>query len=180
MTDEYLEGIMNRQFPAMTHQDVAGVIAERLRRLAKIARRALDTGKMVSVWSADPATLDEAAKALESQAKALSALEAERNTWDRRVAYDELKAREYENRATQQRQIDSLSARLADARRVIEPFAEMRVALDLIAADKPGEQLLDNRAVFQTWGLKGTPKAKQITLGHLRAARDFLNAKEKT
>lgn len=38
-------------------------------------------------------------------------LRAERDQWDRRVMYDELAVREYENRATQQRHIDEQTAR---------------------------------------------------------------------
>jgi len=60
--------------------DVKDLI-ERLERLAKIARRALVTNKTLSVWSADPETLELAAEAL-------SRLSVER---------DELKAKERES-----------------------------------------------------------------------------------
>lgn len=46
---------------------------------------------------------------VERAADEIEKLLAERDTWDRRVAYDELKAREYENRATQQGQINRLT-----------------------------------------------------------------------
>lgn len=46
-------------------------------------------------------------------------LEAERDKWDRRVAYDELQAREHENRATQQHQIDALTIRAEAAERAL-------------------------------------------------------------
>lgn len=63
---------------------------------------------------------------------------------------------------------------LAEAVEVLRPFAEIREALELISANKPGDVLLDERAIFQTWGLKDTPTSRQITLGHLRAARQFV------
>ena len=62
---------------------------------------------------------------------------------------------------------------LAEAVEVLRPFAEIREALELISANKPGDVLQDERAIFQTWGLKDTPTSRQITLGHLRAARQF-------
>lgn len=66
-----------------------------------------------------------------------------------------------------------LSTLRARVREVVWPFAEIRQALELISANKPGDELLDERAIFQTWGLKDTPTSKQITLGHLRAARQL-------
>lgn len=63
---------------------------------------------------------------------------------------------------------------LAEAVEVLRPFAEIREALELISANKPGDVLQDERAIFQTWGLKDTPTSRQITLGHLRAARQFV------
>ena len=62
----------------------------------------------------------------------------------------------------------------ARVQEVVGPFAEIRQALELISANKPGDELLDERAIFQTWGLKDTPTSKQITLGHLRAARQLM------
>lgn len=58
---------------------------------------------------------DEAATAIDALLKERDALKAERDKWDRRVAYDELKAREYESRATQQRQIDAITIRAETA-----------------------------------------------------------------
>lgn len=69
------------------------------------------------------------------------------------------------------RELSTLRARV---REVVGPFAEIRQALELISANKPGDELLDERAIFQTWGLKDTPTSKQITLGHLRAARQLM------
>ncbi len=63
--------------------DLAKLI-ERLERLARIARRALETNKTLSVWSADPETLEQAAEALshlsverDAAAKRIAELEAE-------------------------------------------------------------------------------------------------------
>lgn len=67
-----------------------------------------------------------------------------------------------------------LSTLRARVREVVRPFAKIRQALELISANKPGDELLDDRAIFQTWGLKDTPTSKQITLGHLRAARQLM------
>lgn len=69
---------------------------------------------------------------------------------------------------------DKRIALRARVREVVGPFAEIRQALELISANKPGDELLDERAIFQTWGLKDTPTSKQITLGHLRAARQLM------
>lgn len=58
----------------------------------------------------------------------------------------------------------------------LEPFAAMWMALELIDAEKVGSDLLghEDRAIFQTWGKRDTPKSAQITLGDLRRARAAL------
>lgn len=63
--------------------------------------------------------LGDAADALEAKDAEIERLRAERDKWDRRVAYDELAAREYENRARQQRQIDDLTVRAEQAERAL-------------------------------------------------------------
>ena len=72
-----------------------------------------------------------------------------------------------------QKRAEQAGRALAEAVEVLRPFAEIREALELISANKPGDVLQDERAIFQTWGLKDTPTSRQITLGHLRAARQF-------
>lgn len=62
-----------------------------------------------------PQLLLEAADYISSKEAEVEALEAERDQWDRRVMYDELKAREYENRVTQQRHIDAATLRAEKA-----------------------------------------------------------------
>ena len=55
--------------------DIAG-LSERLRRLARITRRAIETSKLVFPWTTDSKTLDEAATQLDSLLKERDALQA--------------------------------------------------------------------------------------------------------
>ena len=55
--------------------DIAG-LSERLRRLARITRRAIETSKLVFPWTTDSKTLDEAATQLDSLLKEREALQA--------------------------------------------------------------------------------------------------------
>ena len=55
--------------------DIAG-LSERLRRLARITRRAIETSKLVFPWKTDSKTLDEAATQLDSLLKERDALQA--------------------------------------------------------------------------------------------------------
>ena len=55
--------------------DIAG-LSERLRRLARITRRAIETSKLVFPWTTDSKTLDEAATQLDSLLKERDELQA--------------------------------------------------------------------------------------------------------
>lgn len=120
-----------------------------------------------------------AARAMREAATALTEARAEidmlRDTNDRVARVDNSLAKQLrasiENNAALVNELSTLRARV---REVVGPFAEIRQALELISANKPGDELLDERAIFQTWGLKDTPTSKQITLGHLRAARQLM------
>lgn len=92
---------------------------------------------------------------IEAEARARE-LEAERDKWDRRVAYDELQAREHENRATQQHQIDALTIR-AEA-------AERRLAETYERAAKVAEEMPNMIAIGpkHVRGLRGSDVAAAI------------------
>lgn len=93
--------------------DIAG-LSERLRQIEIAERAAASIMDMRPEDTANFAyveTAKEAATAIDALQARVKELEAERDKWDRRTAYDELKAREFENRATQQRQIDALTIR---------------------------------------------------------------------
>ena len=103
----------------------------------------------------------EAADLIEQQAASLAAKDGAIRLLDERCA-------QYERRAEQAERA------LAEAVEVLRPFAEIREALELISANKPGDVLQDERAIFQTGGLKATPTSGQTPLGPLRAARQFV------
>lgn len=62
-------------------------------------------------------------------------------------------------------------------RAALEPFAKAWIALDDIAFRK-NDTLKMDRAIFQTWGLKGTIASAQITIGDLKLANDVLEEAE--
>lgn len=74
----------------------------------------------MNLWQDHSSAVLTAATRIASDANRIAELEAERDQWDRRVAYDELKTREYENRATQQRQIDAMAIRAETAERELD------------------------------------------------------------
>lgn len=69
------------------------------------------------------------------------ALLIERDKWDRRVAYDELAAREYENRARQQRQIDDLTVRAEQAERALAEAVKVVESLLLSLSNNSSERV---------------------------------------
>lgn len=80
----------------------------------------------IATYKMTPSMMASRAESAEARVREL---EAERDKWDRRVAYDELKAREHVNRATQQRQIDALTVRAETAERALAEAYE-RAALE--------------------------------------------------
>lgn len=113
----------------------------------------------------DLSVANEAADLIEAQAGEIERLRGDLVN-ERRVVTTQSEAR-----VAAESELSTLRARV---REVVGPFAEIRQALELISANKPGDELLDERAIFQTWGLKDTPTSKQITLGHLRAASQLI------
>jgi len=55
----------------------------------------------------------------------------------------------------------------------LQPFAKAWIALEDIARRK-NDALHMDRAIFQTWGLKGTIASSQILIGDLKLANDVL------
>lgn len=90
---------------------------ESLRETVETLMRGSRAGELIDEANALRDDLRQATTKLGAAEARIRELEAERDKWDRRVAYDELQAREYENRATQQRQIDALTIRAESAER---------------------------------------------------------------
>lgn len=92
--------------------DLAKLI-ERLERLAKIARRALVTNKTLSVWSADPETLELAAEALSRLSGERDELRAERDAAEEKAV--QWKYMSDRRADVLQQAIDQMNANLARA-----------------------------------------------------------------
>jgi hypothetical protein len=142
-----LDKINMEQAMTDAHQDVAGVVA-----------RIAEERKLCAVMGDDTANafLGEISALIESLSQALSEAEAERD----RVKVDcAVMSNSYLARAL------AAESRLSEAMKVIEPFA-------LIAEHDIGSDEADSDT-YQPINCNTVPR---ISVGHLRAARRFLNA----
>ncbi len=114
-------------------------LVSRLKRLARIARRALETNKCMSIWCADPDTLEAAATAL-TEARA----EIERQAGAIRLL-DE-RCAQYERRAEQAERALS----------VLAPVRDMLILCGELDGMRPGETMVDylRRLIDEVAGVK--------------------------
>lgn len=84
------------------------------------------------------------------------------------------------NIATLRRRAQDFENKLVAAVHLLRPFQQMWVALCLIAENKPPTAAPElDKAFFQTWGEKGTPKARQLLFVDLKRAGDFVAEHDK-
>jgi hypothetical protein len=139
----------------------------------KVARE-----KATAAIAAMPSPSEDVAR-LEAE---VAVLKKERDTWDRRVLYDELKAREYENLATAQSIINGLIARAlsaeSDAARLREALEAEREACAKIVEGRvyktryrewpewgAGNRSADDEAVKLTAALAAAIRARAALIG---------------